>query len=130
MRRLPERLRPSFDAFRVAAEHVEAAKGGLTDAVPSTRLPGRPLAEALLVFEDELGAAAEAMPGWRVPETADAWDACSAALAVALAAAERMRLEAESPAGFEALIGTIGGLLAPLDAFGTAAERFRDLRAR
>ena len=30
--------------------------------------------------------------------------------------------------GFEGLIGLVGDLLAPLDAFGAAAERFRDLR--
>ena len=32
------------------------------------------------------------------------------------------------PEGFEALVGTIGDLLAPLDAFEEAEERFRSLR--
>ena len=130
MRRLPERLRPALGAFRVTVERVEAAKQALTDAVPTTRLPGRPLAEALVAFEDEIRAAAEAMPGWRTEQTADAWDACSHALSDALSSAERLRLEAEPPNGFEALIGAIDGLLAPLDAFAQAADRFRDLRVR
>jgi hypothetical protein len=41
-----------------------------------------------------------------------------------------MRLDARAPAGFEGLIGAIGDLLAPLDAFGEAADRFRRLRRR
>jgi hypothetical protein len=129
-RRLPEPLRPVLEGFRRVVEHVERAKEGLTDAVPTTRLPGRPLAEALVDFEQELTAADAAMPSWRVDELQDVWTSCASAIAEAREAAERLRLAAAAPAGFEALIGTIGDLLAPLDAFGKAAERFRDLRRR
>jgi hypothetical protein len=129
-RRLPDELRAPLEAFRTVVEHVERAKGSLTAAVPTTRLPGRPLAEALLEFEDELSAADAAMPAWRTEELGDVWRACEAALAEARASAERLRLSAEPPAGFEGLIGTIAGLMAPLDAFGEAADGFRDLRRR
>jgi hypothetical protein len=37
-------------------------------------------------------------------------------------------VEAPPPVGFEGLIGLIGDLLAPLDAFAAAEERFRELR--
>lgn len=130
MRRLPERLRPTLEGFRAVAEHVERAKSGLTDAVPSTRLPGRPLADALLDFEAELVAAETEMPSWRSEELEDVWVSCAAAIDEARAAAVRLRMAAETPAGFESLIGTIGDLLAPLDAFAAAVDRFRDLRRR
>jgi hypothetical protein len=129
-RRLPDRLRPALDGFRAVVEHVERAKGSLTDAVPTTRLPGRPLAEALLDFEDELAAAEAEMPRWRTDELDDAWVACEHAIAEARSSAEELRLGPGVPVGFEALIGTIGDLLAPLDAFGAVADRFRDLRRR
>ena len=129
-RRTPEDLRAPLEAFRVVVEHVERAKGSLTDAVPTTRLPGRPLAEALLEFEDALAAADAAMPAWRTEALEHAWGACESALAEARASARRVRLDADPPAGFEALIGTIGDLLAPLDAFADAADRFRELRRR
>jgi hypothetical protein len=129
-RRLPDGVRSALDGFRDVVGHVERAKGGLTDAVPTTRLPGRPLADALLGFEEELAAAGEAMPSWRVADLEDVWVACAEAIDEARAGAERLRMTAEPPAGFEALIGAIGDLLAPLDAFVAAADRFRDLRRR
>jgi hypothetical protein len=129
-RRLPEHLHPALDGFRAVVEHVERAKGSMTDAVPTTRLPGRPLAEALLDFEDELAAAQAEMPRWRTEDLETEWSACQRALERARDDAEELRLAADAPAGFEALIGTIGDLLAPLDAFAAAADRFRDLRRR
>jgi hypothetical protein len=129
-RRRPERLGRELDGFRAVVAHVERAKNALTDAVPTTRLPGTPLAEALHVFDEELAAADDEMPAWRSDQLEDAWRACARALDEARALAERLRLGAEAPAGFEGLIGTIGDLLAPLDAFEEAADRFRELRRR
>jgi hypothetical protein len=129
-RRLPEHLQPALEGFRAVVEHVERAKAGMTDAVPTTRLPGRPLADALLEFEDELSAAQSDMPRWRTADLETEWQACGRAIERARAGAERLRVAAAPPVGFEALIGTIGDLLAPLDAFAGAADRFRDLRRR
>jgi hypothetical protein len=129
-RRFPEELRPALEGFRETAEHVERARASLTDAVPTTRLPGRPLADALLEFEEGLAAAEAGMAAWRVPALEDVWQRCHAAIGEARAAAERVRLAAEPPPAFEGLIGTIGDLLAQLDAFGEAADRFRHLRRR
>jgi hypothetical protein len=42
--------------------------------------------------------------------------------------AERVRTDGVPPQGFEGLIGLIGDLLAPLDAFERAVVRFRELR--
>lgn len=127
-RRLPPQLEGPFEAFRALLGPLERARSVLTEAVPSTRLPGRPFAEVLAEFEELLRGVEPAMVGWRATELEDEWSACSRGLHDALALAERVRLGATAPAGFEGLIGTIGDLLAPLDAFAAAAERFRDLR--
>lgn len=128
-KRLSTALFPRFEAFTSVVREIELAKDALTTAVPTTRLPGRPLAEALHAFEERLQTALDAMPSWRCPELEGEWTACRAVVEGALAAAERLRLEASHPAGFEGLIGTIGDLLDPLDAFEAAADRFRALRS-
>ena len=127
-KRLPAELQGSYDAFLLLVEPLERAKAALTESVPSTRLPGRPLAETLLEFEEGLREVREGMPAWRVPEVESAWLAAETGLEDALDMAERLRLQAEIPVGFEALIGTIQDLLAPLEAFEDAEARFRALR--
>jgi hypothetical protein len=127
-RRLPEHLRAAFDAFESLAPALDRARAVLTGSVPGTRLPGRPLAETLLGFEEGLREVRAGMDAWRVPQVDEAWLAASAGLDEALALADRVRTEAPDPGGFEGLIGLIGDLLAPLDAFADAAERFRALR--
>jgi hypothetical protein len=127
-RRLPSQLEEPFEAFRALLLPLERARSVLTEAVPTTRLPGRPFAEVLAEFESLLRQVQPAMGGWRASALEQEWSACSRGLHDALDLAERVRLEATTPEGFEGLIGTIGDLLAPLDVFATAAERFRDLR--
>jgi hypothetical protein len=127
-RRLPDELEARRRAFEALIPDLERAKAALTESVPGTRLPGRPLAETLLEFEDGLAAVAARMEDWRAPEVEDAWLAADAGVAEARARAERVRLSAEPPAGFEGLIGLVGDLLAPLEAFAAATERFRELR--
>lgn len=127
-KRLPPALEPAYSAFLAAVEPLERGKAALTESVPGTRLPGRPLAETLLRFEEGLHEADRAMPAWRVPELEREWVAADEAIRTCLGMAERLRLEAEMPVGFEALIGTIGDLMAPLESFEAAERRFRELR--
>ncbi len=128
-KRLSTALFPRFEAFTSVVREIELAKDALTTAVPTTRLPGRPLAEALHAFEERLQTALDGMPHWRASELETEWLACREAVEGSLDAAERLRLGAIDPAGFEGLIGTIGDLLDPLDAFEAAADRFRALRS-
>ena len=127
-KRLPERLEAPSRAFDGLVRPLERARAALTESVPGTRLPGRPLAETLSEFERDLGEVRERMDAWRAPEVEAEWDACSAGLDEALGLAHRVRIEGVQPQGFEGLICLIGDLLAPLDAFGRAAARFRALR--
>ncbi|MDP9243026.1 MAG: hypothetical protein M3O84_07615 [Actinomycetota bacterium] len=127
-KRLPAPLRDAHRTFQEVTEHLARAHAALAEAAPTTRFAGRPLPDALVIFEEELRAALTGMQGWRTPELTAVWDRCLEGLSASLSAAERLRLEAPPIAGFEALIGTIDGLLAPLDPFEEASERFRRLR--
>jgi hypothetical protein len=127
-RRLPERLRGPARIFDDLVPVLERAKAALTDAVPGTRMPGRPLAEALWAFESGLREVEGGMDAWRAPEVDTEWLAARAGLDSSLGLAERLRIGDAEPRGFEELIGVVGDLLAPLEAFGAAAARFRELR--
>ncbi len=129
-RRTTAEVQTSFDAFRVVLVHLEPAKAALTDVMPTTRMPGRPLPDALAEFEDGLARSEDRMPAWRTPEMEPEWTACEHGLADALSRARTFREDAPELGGFEGLIWAVEELMAPLDAFVTAAERFRDLGAR
>lgn len=128
-KRLPPELVGAYSAFRATVEPLERGKAALIGSVPGTRLPGRPLPETLLEFEEGLREADAGMPAWRTPGLEVEWQAAAEAIRTCLDMTERLRLEAEMPEGFEGLIGTIGELMAPLEAFETAERRFRSLRA-
>src|SRR5919201_3685045 len=103
-RRLPEDLVEPFERFREILTLVERATSALTSSVPTSRLPGRPLAETLGEFEQELRAVGAAAPSWRAPEVEEAWTACGEAVKESLERAERLRVEAPDMAGFESII--------------------------
>jgi hypothetical protein len=127
-RRLPEHLLGAARAFDDLLPPLGRAEAALTGSVPGTRVPGRPLAETLSEFEEGLRQVREGMEAWRSPDIEPEWEACSAGLDEALALADRVRTEGAQPDAFEGLIGLIGDLLAPLDPFRRASERFRELR--
>ena len=127
-RRMPAHLQPVFDAFAQVVVDVERGKAALAGSVPSTRFAGRPLAEALLEFEEALSAAGRNMRAWRHDEVAEEWEASTRGLRRARDLAARARMEAPPPGGFEDLVGLIGALLAPLEAFGDARDAFGRLR--
>lgn len=127
-KRLPERLVSAHAAFEAVLAEVEPAKQALTEVMPTTRLPGRPLPDALGEFEDRLGRARDLMPAWRREETEPSWIACDAGVGEALARAEHLREGAPDLGGFEGLIWAVEHLLDPLEAFRAAADGFRSLR--
>jgi hypothetical protein len=129
MRRLPVELRPVYSSFRSAFELVERASASLAQAVPSTRVAGRPLPDALAEFESALAETSDRMAAWRRPETESVWLPCRSAIATSRQLAERLRTEAPALAGFEGLIGAIAALLEPLEAFDDAARAFDSLRS-
>jgi hypothetical protein len=129
-KRLSAELQGAFDAFSAVLAHVEPAKAALTEVVPTTRLPGTPLPDAVQTFEDGLRAAEELMPAWRAPQTQAAWSDCMGGLQLSLERARRLREDPPELGGFEGLLWAIDQLLAPLESFHAAAESFRSLRTR
>ncbi|MBI3648366.1 MAG: hypothetical protein HY240_06425 [Actinobacteria bacterium] len=129
-RRLPPQLEEPYAAFVDIVGIAERAKLALTEVVPTTRLPGRPLPDAMIEFEELLREARERMPAWRTPEVEDAWLAAAAGVDASLDQARRLREDAPDLGGFEGLIWAVEELLGPLGAFEGAVERFRVLRTR
>lgn len=127
---LPPHLVAPHAAFTAVLDEIEPAKGGLTDVLPGTRLPGRPLGDAVGEYRARLTRAGLLMAGWRCAEVEPEWRACTRGLGEALDRADRLLAMPDDPGGFEGLLGTIEQLLDPLDPFVTAAQRFRDLRRR
>jgi hypothetical protein len=126
-RRSPE-IASALASFRAVSGEIDRARRALTEATPTTRAPGRPLPDVLLEFEDGLRAASKDMESWRIAGVEDEWRACSAAIARALAVAERLRVEAPPIVGYEALVGALGDLLATLDPFEDALQALRSRR--
>jgi len=127
-KRLPPALEEPFEAFERVLAEIEPAKQALTEVMPTTRMPGRPLPDALSEFCDRLERARRVMPGWRRPETEEAWTSCAAGIDDALGRAARLREDAPDPGGFEGLIWVVESLFDPLEPFREADERFRSLR--
>jgi hypothetical protein len=129
-RQLPEELIEPFEAFLGVLEQIEPAKAGLANVLPSTRLPGRPLRDAVAGFRHHLIDAQALMPDWRCPELETEWLACDAGVSKAVALADRLLASPDEPVAFEGLLATVERLMDPLDPFVSAAERFRRLRRR
>lgn len=127
-RKLPTELEPTVQALRTVVDHIEAAKDVMTSTVPTTRMPGTPLPDALLELDEHLGQAKELMNAWRHPEVENEWRACDDAIDESLRRSRKLREDGPDLGGFEGLIWAVDQVLAPLEAFEAAAERFRKLR--
>jgi hypothetical protein len=129
-KRLPDDLAPAFDAFGRVLEELEPAKADLIDVVPSSRLPGRPLDDALRGFVARLVRVEALMPTWRRPELTPVWSACADGVAAARADASSIIDEGRELSGFGDLLGIVEGLLDRLEPFAEAEARFEELRRR
>jgi hypothetical protein len=127
---LPAHLRAPAEAFQAVLAEIEPAKAGIADVLPGTRLPGRPLNDAVGEYRTRLRRATLAMDAWRCPDLEVAWQACVEGLAVGIDRATRLLELDEDPTGFEGLLGTVEQLMDPLDPFASAEERFRALRRK
>ena len=119
-------VRRACAAFRRVVEIVEDAKEALVASAPGRRGAGVAVAEALWAFESGLADAQKLMGEWRTAETEDVWLTCLSGVEQSARGAEELRLGAP-PEGYEELYARLAELIEPLDAFGDAARRFREL---
>jgi hypothetical protein len=129
-KRLPPELAPAFDAFQRVLDEIEPAKAGLTDVVPGSRLPGRPVDDVLKEFVASVDRASALMADWRRPELETVWSACSDGLVEARADARAVLAEATEAAGFGDLLAIVERLLDRLEPFVDAEARFGELRRK
>jgi hypothetical protein len=127
---LPAELRPAFRAFSDVVAAIEPAKAAVADVLPGTRLPGRPLNDALAEYRAGIDRARVGMAAWRCPQLEAEWEACATGLETASSRAAALVGHEDDPVGFEGLLGTVQDLIEPLDPFVAAADRFRSLRKR
>ena len=120
------KTRRAFVTFGQVIAALERAKEALVAAAPGRRGPGVQLAEALWGFETGIEEARNQMAGWRTAETEEVWRSCLSALDQSARSAEELRLGAP-PEGYEELYARLAELMEPLEAFGDAARRFRQL---
>jgi len=113
-------------AFRRVTALLDSAQRSLLAAVPTSRDPGVPLAEAIAAFLDGLTAADEAMTGWRAEPTQALWERCRSSLLEARAKADKLgRTAGGSPLDFESLNARLGEVLSPLEEFAEVAAALR-----
>ncbi len=127
-KRLPDDLLSPLEGLRSVVVEIEAGKDAMTGTVPSTRSAGTPLAEGILELERRLATAQTLMPAWRHPELEQEWRACDEGIRESLERARQLREDPPELGGFEGLIWAVDQLLAPLEAFEAAGDRFRTLR--
>jgi hypothetical protein len=127
---VPPEVQAAERAFHAVLEVLEPAKADLADVLPSTRLPGRPVADALAAFLDGIDRAAAVMPSWRLDRLETAWVACDTGLRRSRELAASVSADAPEIAGFEGLRALITALLDPLEPFEDAERAFRALRRR
>lgn len=127
---MPERLVPAWDAFRTQAERVEAARSALLRCLPVGRVDPVPVPVGLDLLRDEVRAVRPELGAWRVPEVETVWRAVAEALAESEGAVDEAHRVAGRTRELEELLGAVGDVVEPLDAWGVAERTWLDLRRR
>ncbi len=127
---MPPTLVPAHEIFLSQAERVEAARRALLGCLPVGRVDPAPVGVGLDLVRDEVAAVLTELAGWRRPEVEAVWhrvrEACDEALA-AVPAAHRV---AAATTELERLLGAVGEVVEPLDAWGEAERAWLGLRVR
>jgi hypothetical protein len=129
-KRMPTELEPAFQAFRVQAERVEQARSALLSCLPVGRVDPVPVPVGLDLLRDELAVVGDELDSWRHEAIADHWTACSNAIQEALAALPHAYHVAASSTELEELLGAVGDVIEPLDAWHDAERAWLALRVR
>ncbi|MPZ88601.1 MAG: hypothetical protein GEU81_11120 [Nitriliruptorales bacterium] len=129
-KRMPDRLRPAWEAFHAQAQKVEAARRALLGCLPIGRVDPAPVPVGLDLVRDELHAVAKELKAWRVAEVEADWRAVREAVAEAERAIPRALRTATTTRELEELLDAVGEVVEPLDAWADAEQSWLRLRKR
>lgn len=127
---LPARLVPAHAAFEQQATRVESARRALLSCLPVGRVNPAPVPVGLDLLRDELHAVRAQLTRWRVPQMSGEWEGCRAAIEESLEAMLTAHRVAQSSTELEELLGAVGDVIEPLDAWADAERAWRGLRVR
>ena len=120
-RKASPEIAAAASALEAVLDQLEPAKRALVEVVPGTRLPGRPLDDALRTFVAGAELARGLMAAWRRPEVEDAWSACWEGLDRSLGLARITLNGQREPESFVELLEVVQAVLDPLEPFAEAA---------
>lgn len=127
---MPPELASAHAVFRAQAERVEAARQALLSCLPVGRVHPAPVPVGLELLRDEVTAVLDDMEAWRVPQLEGQWQAAREAIRESLAAVADAHEVATSSTELEALLGAVGEVVEPLDAWADAERAWLALRVR
>ncbi len=125
---MPEGLRPAWEDFGAQAERVEAARRALLSCLPVGRVDPAPVPVGLELLRDELTHVAGQLHRWHTEEVDDAWRGCREAVAQSLRAVDHAHRTATTSTELEEVLGAVGEVVEPLDAWADAERRWLRLR--
>lgn len=129
-KRMPAELEPAWEVFRAQAERVEQARSALLSCLPVGRVDPVPVPVGLDLLRDELAIVARELDVWRVPEVTAHWEACAAAIDEAVTALPHAHRVAVDSTELEELLGAVGAVVEPLDAWHETERAWLALRVR
>ena len=122
---LPADLHDAWWAFLDCAQAIEAGRRVLLGTLPTGRVEPAPVAVGVDALARSLEDVRAWMPTWRLPEIADDWEDCVAAVEEAEANLDHVREVAANTSELEELLEAVGEVVAPLDAFADAERAWR-----
>lgn len=122
---LPDALHDAWWAFVGDAEILEEGRRELLATLPAGRVEPAPVEVGLDAVTRAIDDARTGMYRWRLPELADVWSRCLAALGDAAEAVVVARRVAATANELEDLLGAVQDVVEPLVAFADAEWAWR-----
>jgi hypothetical protein len=122
---LPAELEPAWWAFLDCCDVLEGGRRVLLGVLPVGRVEPAPITVGTSALRRSIADVRAWMPGWRIEELAEEWDACSSALDRAEQRLASIDEIAASTDELDDVLDPVRHLMDRLDAFADAEAAFR-----
>ena len=122
---LPAELEPAWWAFLDCCDVLEGGRRVLLGVLPVGRVEPAPITVGTTALRQAIADVRAWMPGWRIEELTDEWDACSTALDRAEQRLDGIDEVAASTDELDDVLDPVRHLMDRLDAFADAEAAFR-----